>query len=60
MSVTALIPLVVKLLDLSFKIGDVIEKSKDINPNDKLALRALIKKAKDGVTYIDGTDKGDT
>ncbi len=48
----AIIPLVVQLLTIGLKVADTIEKSKDIADEDKVALRAIVKKSKDGVTYI--------
>ncbi len=58
MSVATLLPLVSQLLILSLSIAEIIEQSKDIDPKDKEALKALIREAKGGVSYIDETDKG--
>ncbi len=52
MSVTAMIPLAIQLLTLSLKIADIIDKSGDVDAQDKAALKALINEAKNGVTYI--------
>ncbi len=57
MTVAIIVPLIGQLLNLSLKIAGVIETSKDINPKDKAALKELIKKARNGVTYIDETSK---
>lgn len=52
MSVAMIVPLAVQLLTLSLRIADIIDKSGDVDAQDKAALKALIKEAKDGVTYI--------
>jgi hypothetical protein len=57
MSIAIIIPLIGQLLSLSLRLAEVIEKSKGIDPKDKEALKALISKARDGVTYIDEPDK---
>jgi hypothetical protein len=54
MGLAAIIPLVGQLLNLGFKIADVIEKSKDVSDDDKEAMKAAITKAKKSVTYWDG------
>jgi hypothetical protein len=51
MSVALIIPIVGQLLTLSLKVADIIDKSNDVNAEDKEALKALIKQAKEGVTY---------
>ncbi len=43
---------------MGFKVADVIEKSKEIDEKDKVALRLIVKNAKDGVTYIDEDNGG--
>ncbi len=50
MSVALIIPLVGQLLTLGLKIADIIDKADDINPEDKAALKAEIKKAQNSVT----------
>lgn len=56
----AIIPLIMQLLSIGLKVADIIEKSKDIADKDKEALRAIIKKSRDGVTYItdENTEEG--
>ncbi len=56
----AIIPLITQLLSIGLKVADIIVKSKDIAEEDKEALRAIIKKSKDGVTYItdENTEEG--
>ncbi len=58
--IPVIIPLVAQLLTISLKVADIIAKSNEVNEQDKETLRALIQKAKDGVTYIDETSKGDS
>jgi hypothetical protein len=55
--ITLIIPLIGQLLTLSLKIADIIDRSDDINAEDKQAMKAAIKKANEGVTYWneDGT-----
>ncbi len=57
MTVAIIVPLVFQLLQASLKIAELVEASKDINPKDKETLRALIKEAKSGVTYITDDEK---
>ncbi len=59
MTPALIIPLVAQLLSVSLRIADIIAKSNEVNEQDKETLRALIEQAKDGVTYIDETSKGD-
>ncbi len=56
----AIIPLVAQLLSIGLKVADTIEKDKDIADKDKEALRAIVKRRKDGVTYItdENTEEG--
>jgi hypothetical protein len=49
--ITLIIPLIGQLLNLSLKIAEIIDRSDDINAEDKQAIKAAIKKARDGVTY---------
>jgi hypothetical protein len=49
--IPAIISLVGQLLTLSLKIADIIDRSDNINAEDKQAMKAAIKKANDGVTY---------
>jgi hypothetical protein len=51
MSIAPIIPLIGQLLTLSLKIADIIDKSNDLNVEDKAALKEVIQQAKDGVTY---------
>ncbi len=51
--VAMIIPLVVQALTVTLRVADIIEKSEDVDEKDKVALRSLINRAKDGVTYID-------
>lgn len=51
MSVSAIIPLVGQLLQLGFKIADLIEKSEDINIEDRQAMKDAVSAACDRVTY---------
>lgn len=48
-----IIPLVTQLLSLSIRLADTLEKSKEISIQDKATLKGLIRKAREGVTYID-------
>jgi hypothetical protein len=51
MNVSMLIPLVGELMKLGFEIADLIERSEDVNPEDKEAMKVAIKKAQEGVTF---------
>jgi hypothetical protein len=55
--IAVIIPLVAQFLTLSLKIADIIDRSGDVSVEDKLAMKAAIKKASDNVTYWieDGT-----
>lgn len=57
MNVSLIIPLVGQLLTLGFKIADLIEKAENVSDTDKVAMKAAITKAKDGVTYWDDKTK---
>ncbi len=59
MAVALIIPIFAQLLSLGLKLAVIIEQSKAISAEDKGALKALIKEARDGVTYIDeNTEEG--
>jgi hypothetical protein len=58
MEVSAMIPLVGELLNLGFKLADLIEKADNISDDDKEAMKAAIAKARDGVTHWN-EDKAD-
>lgn len=60
MSVSAIIPLVSQLLTLGFKIADVIETSKEVSAEDKVAMKVAITEAKDNVKYWDDKEESDT
>jgi hypothetical protein len=51
MSIALIIPIVGQLLTLSLKVADIIDKADDVSADDKEALKALIRQAKEGVTY---------
>lgn len=56
MGYNQVIPLVGALLELGFKIADMIEQAVEIDPADKEALKQRIKAAQAGVKYWqDGT-----
>ena len=56
MNAVLIIPLVGQLLKLGLKLADIIEKADDVSVEDKEAMRALIKDAKDSVTYWNSED----
>ena len=49
--IAVIIPMIGQLLNLSLKIAEIIDRSDDVNAEDKEALKVAINKAKDGVTY---------
>ncbi len=51
MSIALIIPLVGQLMELGFKITEAIDKADEIDPTDKEALKAQIKKAQSGVQF---------
>ena len=55
MSMVGIIPLVSQLLTLGYKIADIVEKSKEIDEQDKIAMRVAITTARDDVKYWDET-----
>jgi hypothetical protein len=55
LAISVIIPLIGQLLNLSLKIADIIDKVDGVDENDKMALKAMISKAKDGVTHWDDT-----
>ncbi len=53
---TQLVPIIGEVLALSLKLADIVEKAEDISAEDKEALKAEIRKARDGVTFWDEED----
>jgi len=51
MDLKQIIPLVGQLLDLGFKIADIIDRAEDVDPADKELLKARIRDAQAGVKY---------
>ncbi len=51
MGLAAIIPLVGELLKLGLKLADIIDKAESVSADDKEAMRAMIKDAKESVTY---------
>ncbi len=58
MNAAELIPVVGQLLQLGFKLADIINKAEEISVEDKEAMKALIRDAKDSVTYWTDEDGG--
>lgn len=55
MEANMIIPLVGQLLSLGLRIADIIDKAENVSDEDKMAMKAEILKARDGVTYWDET-----
>ncbi len=51
MNAAELIPVAGQLIQLGIKLADIIKKAEEISVEDKEAMRAMIKEAKDSVTY---------
>lgn len=54
--ISVILPMIGQLLNLSLKIADIIDRSDIVNAEDKEALKAELRKAKDGVTYWNEED----
>ncbi len=50
MNINAIIPLIGQLLALGLKVADIIERADDVSVEDKEALKAAIRAAKESVT----------
>ncbi len=60
MNASLIIPLVSQLLTLGFKIADVIETSKEVSAEDKVAMKVAITEARDNVKYWDDKEESNS